>query len=634
MTYINSITICPQNVTIKKGKWYYNTYAEICPTNATCKCLVWHSSNSNVASVNEDGDICGVSEGVAVVYATAQDGSGAVGFCTVTVVAPVMVESVTVIPSQKTVTVGDTFGLSATVCPQNAEDKRIRWTSCDCNIANVDYLTGCVTAKSAGTTYIYANAVDGSGVQGCCEVTCNVPNDIQSGTDSIGGFRMLSTLSAAPADAEADAPGLLGVQFKELDSGNFSVRFVSQIKTLNYNNLGYEIHSKFGNNASVAEVICSKIVYHSLIAGGEDIYPEEGYTYFYVAVIENVPENTVASFKIKPFAITSTGAYVYGDTVLFSCKDAEKIDDVNFETPERLSTLDHIRVNTGNGSNLSVMSLPGENSTVLGQFSNETEIFLLNETPQNEKWYAVYGQTIDGTYKLGWCSGEYLEKEVDFLRCVYDVKPIKVRNSPIAINDDRNKVGKISKGAEVELLDKSVPSQDMHLWYKVRYNRQEAYVVADEAEDDYDFFRKWIVLAQDIIKKRIYAATVYAEAAGQSRKSKQAVAHVMNNRIGTHGLWVDIEAVVSASGQFEGYGNSMYQDAMSYYETGIWSNSIEQAAMDECMSVITSIYNGEESDVTGGALYFHSFSNPEDWTYHNYYTLITVDGTEGFWFYK
>ena len=67
-----------------------------------------------------------------------------------------------------------------------------------------------------------------------------------------------------------------------------------------------------------------------------------------------------------------------------------------------------------------------------------------------------------------------------------------MRNSPIAINDDRNKVGKISKGAEVELLDKSVPSQDMHLWYKVRYNRQEAYVVADEAEDDYDFNLKEI----------------------------------------------------------------------------------------------------------------------------------------------
>ncbi len=171
MICINSITICPENITITKGKWYYGAYAEICPTNATCKCLTWHSSNSNVASVTENGYICGVSEGVAVIYATAQDGSGAVGFCNVTVVAPVKVSSVTVSPSTKMANAGDTFGLLATVCPNNAEDKRVRWTSCDCSIADVDYLTGCVTAKKAGTTCICANAIDGSGVSGCCEVT-------------------------------------------------------------------------------------------------------------------------------------------------------------------------------------------------------------------------------------------------------------------------------------------------------------------------------------------------------------------------------------------------------------------------------------------------------------------------------
>ncbi len=170
MICINSITICPENITITKGKWYYGAYAEICPTNATCKCLTWHSSNSNVASVTENGYICGVSEGVAVIYATAQDGSGAVGFCNVTVVAPVKVSSVTVSPSTKMANAGDTFGLLATVCPNNAEDKRVRWTSCDCSIADVDYLTGCVTAKKAGTTCICANAIDGSGVSGCCEV--------------------------------------------------------------------------------------------------------------------------------------------------------------------------------------------------------------------------------------------------------------------------------------------------------------------------------------------------------------------------------------------------------------------------------------------------------------------------------
>ena len=197
MTFINSITIYPQNITVKKGKWYYGAYAEICPTDATCQCVTWRSSNSNIASVNQNGYICGVSKGSAVIYATAQDGSGAVGFCNVTVVAPIKVSSVTVTPSTKTVNGGDTFTLSATVLPNNADEKRIRWTSNDCNIADVDYITGMVTAKSAGTTYIYANAIDGSGVSGYCELTVSAPivEDTVLGLETIKQCRIRKDMS-------------------------------------------------------------------------------------------------------------------------------------------------------------------------------------------------------------------------------------------------------------------------------------------------------------------------------------------------------------------------------------------------------------------------------------------------------
>ena len=323
MICINSITICPESVTITKGKWYCGAYAQVCPTNATCQCVTWHSSNPNVANVNQNGYIFGVSEGAAVIYATAQDGSGAVGFCNVTVVSPVKVSSVTVTPSTKTVNVGDSFGLSATVCPDNADDKRIRWTSCDCNIADVDYLTGCVTAKSAGTTCICANAIDGSGVQGGCEVKVNVPD---RGTDSIGVFRMLSMHSAAPDDTETEAPVMRGIQFSDPQNENYKIRFVSQIKTLNYKRVGYEVHYKIGDAAPVADIICLDKVYESLLADGEPVYPDEGFEYFVLGVKDSIPQNTVVSFKIKPFAITLEGEYVYGEATLFYCENAQKIN--------------------------------------------------------------------------------------------------------------------------------------------------------------------------------------------------------------------------------------------------------------------------------------------------------------------
>ncbi len=135
-------------------------------------------------------------------------------------------------------------------------------------------------------------------------------------------------------------------------------------------------------------------------------------------------------------------------------------------------------------------------------------------------------------------------------------------------------------------------------------------------------------------EEKIYAATVYAEAGGQNKTTKQAVAHVMNNRIGQYEEWNSIEAVISAPSQFDGYNSELYYSAMQYYDTYIWDNPIERQSMDECLAIVIPIYNKQEPDFTGGALYFHSFPNPEDWLYHYDYELIHIDGTEGFWFYR
>ena len=127
MIYVDSITITPQNITISEGNWFCDVSAEICPSDATCDSLIWHSSNPNVASVSENGYINGVSEGLAVIYATAKDGGGAIGFCNVTVVSRVLVSSIVVDPTEKTMQVGDTCCcLSATVYPSNAAETRIR----------------------------------------------------------------------------------------------------------------------------------------------------------------------------------------------------------------------------------------------------------------------------------------------------------------------------------------------------------------------------------------------------------------------------------------------------------------------------------------------------------------------------
>jgi uncharacterized protein YjdB len=70
--------------------------------------------------------------------------------------------------------VGQTETLSVTsVLPSNATDPTYTWKTSDETKATVDQ-NGVVTAVAAGNVNIYAEANDGSGVQGTCAVTVNV----------------------------------------------------------------------------------------------------------------------------------------------------------------------------------------------------------------------------------------------------------------------------------------------------------------------------------------------------------------------------------------------------------------------------------------------------------------------------
>lgn len=60
--------------------------ATVLPDNATMKSVTWKSSNPNVATVDENGVVTGVSAGTATITATAADGKGAYAECKINVV--------------------------------------------------------------------------------------------------------------------------------------------------------------------------------------------------------------------------------------------------------------------------------------------------------------------------------------------------------------------------------------------------------------------------------------------------------------------------------------------------------------------------------------------------------------------
>ena len=121
MICVHSVTVSPKSITLKAGDWSYAARAEVCPSNADCKKVTWHSNNPSVASVNaSNGYIYANAAGTARIYASATDGSGCSDYLTVTVSNTVPVTSVTLNRSSLTLEEGKSAYLCATLCPQES----------------------------------------------------------------------------------------------------------------------------------------------------------------------------------------------------------------------------------------------------------------------------------------------------------------------------------------------------------------------------------------------------------------------------------------------------------------------------------------------------------------------------------
>ena len=125
--------------------------ATIYPDITINKTVTWSSSNENIVTVDQDGNVTAVAIGSATVTAHCGNVSAS---CSV-VVTPVMVTSISVEPSALTIQDSESRRLMATVLPENATDKAVRWSSSNAKIATVDD-TGLVTPIKTGTVEIKA----------------------------------------------------------------------------------------------------------------------------------------------------------------------------------------------------------------------------------------------------------------------------------------------------------------------------------------------------------------------------------------------------------------------------------------------------------------------------------------------
>lgn len=138
--------------------------ATVSPSTANIASLKWESAIPSVATVDQNGNVSGVSEGTTIVTVKSEDGK-AKASCTIHVSFQ-HVESVSLNKSELTMYEGKTETLIATVTPANASDASIQWTSSAPEIVTVSS-NGTVKALSKGSATITVKTTDGEKTATC-----------------------------------------------------------------------------------------------------------------------------------------------------------------------------------------------------------------------------------------------------------------------------------------------------------------------------------------------------------------------------------------------------------------------------------------------------------------------------------
>lgn len=171
---VTEVRLNKNKMTLEKGTRETLT-ATVFPDDATNKSLVWTSSNKNVAIVNANGRVTGLSAGKATITVTTVN-AGETATCEVTVTEPeiINVKGVTLNKSNLAMEKGDAEVLTATLNPTNSTNKNVTWTSNNDNVVVVNQ-NGKVTAIGEGTAVVTVRTEDG-GYTASCNIRVSLPN--------------------------------------------------------------------------------------------------------------------------------------------------------------------------------------------------------------------------------------------------------------------------------------------------------------------------------------------------------------------------------------------------------------------------------------------------------------------------
>lgn len=168
---VNGITLDASSVKIKVGE-SCQLAATVSPADAANKTLTWSSSNTSVATVDQNGKVTAVRQGYATIKADAVDGSNVSAECRVQVVKTA--ERIQLNINSATLQEGQTISLIATIEPADVDDKGVVWKSSNASVASVGK-DGIVSAHLKGEVIITATTTDGTNLSAICKINVDRP---------------------------------------------------------------------------------------------------------------------------------------------------------------------------------------------------------------------------------------------------------------------------------------------------------------------------------------------------------------------------------------------------------------------------------------------------------------------------
>lgn len=135
--------------------------AVISPSDASDKSVKWQSSDTSIASVDENGTITPVGVGTAKITAVTNDG-GFKADCTARVtIYDIPVRAIFIENAIEALRINGDYQLTSYIYPQNARNKAMSWASSDSSVVTVDE-NGNLHGVSEGNAMITATASNGA----------------------------------------------------------------------------------------------------------------------------------------------------------------------------------------------------------------------------------------------------------------------------------------------------------------------------------------------------------------------------------------------------------------------------------------------------------------------------------------